>query len=325
MWAVLSKPFFKCPREHFQGKIPSEKTRIFFLSISDFQLICFGLCIFFHFWTSTSFWQKFWGKNVKIVFKMCGGFFRGNGYFWKTQFIYFFRKLSKKLSAFYRKLFNVNVNIAFYLSREKPWGRIFFQSQLCFILFCFLPKIKLSLLSENFRRCRQSCTLSNHKNILSKHIFFWKKNIFFSSRGSSGGRLRNFSEIYWQFSVSFLLPCPKEKFEKKKHFFIAFGARSKSFRIVDRKRSAVLSKLLSTSLEENFEGLFFYTLTSQNHSGFWRKVFGRFQSYVSNFQRNISQVAFSMSRRIFWTKISLCIKQRIRSSSLSDFGQKKTL
>ena len=31
-----------------------------------------------------------------------------------------------------------------------------------------------------------------------------------------------------------------------------------------------------------------------------------------------------MTRRLFWTKFSLCQKQRIRSSSLSDFGQNKT-
>ena len=162
--------------------------------------------------------------------------------------------------------------------------------------------------------------------MLSKKYVLLRKNNFFHHCESSGGRLRTFSEIYRQFSDKFLLPCPKEIFEEKKtSFFIAYGGLSKSFRTVDGKRSAVLSKLLSTSLEESFERLFFYTLTSQNHSRFWRKVFGRFQSCVSSFQRNILQVAFSMSRRIFWTKISLCKKQRIRSSSLSDFGQKKIL
>ena len=101
----------------------------------------------------------------------------------------------------------------------------------------------------------------------------------------------------------------KGKIWEKKHFFsrselfIAFGARSKFFPTVDGKRSAVLSKLRSTSLDESFDGLFFYTLTSQNHSGFWQKVFGRLHSCFSNFQRNILQVSFSMSRRIFWTKI----------------------
>ena len=111
----------------------------------------------------------------------------------------------------------------------------------------------------------------------------------------------------------------------RKTVFNTFGVRAKSFLTVDGKLLAVLSKLLSTSLEENFAWLFFYMLTYLNHSGFWRKVFGRFQSCVSNFQRNILQVAFSMSRRLIWTKISLCKKQRILSSSLSDFGQKKTL
>ena len=78
-------------------------------------------------------------------------------------------------------------------------------------------------------------------------------------------------------------------------------------------------------LKESFALLFFYILTSQNHSWFWRKASGGFQNCVSNFQRNILQVAFSMSRGLFRTKISLCKKQRIRLSSLSDFGQKKTL
>ena len=48
----------------------------------------------------------------------------------------------------------------------------------------------------------------------------------------------------------------------RKTFFNTFGVRAKPFLTVDGKLSAVLSKLLSTSPEESFAGLFFYILTS---------------------------------------------------------------
>ena len=62
----------------------------------------------------------------------------------------------------------------------------------------------------------------------------------------------------------------------RKTFFNTFGVRAKPFLTVDGKLSAVLSKLLSTSPEESFEGLFFYTLTSQNHFGLFAKLFRLF-------------------------------------------------
>ena len=105
MGAVLSKPFFKCPakisRERFFPKKP-----LFFLSISDFQPIIFGRCIFFHLRTSTNFFViSFEARMSKLYSKCAEELFEEMINFEKLILFIFFLKLIKNLSAFYRKIF----------------------------------------------------------------------------------------------------------------------------------------------------------------------------------------------------------------------------
>ena len=101
------------------------KKLLFFVSISNFQQIFFGLCIFFHFWTSTKFFGIYFEPRMSKLYSKCAEeLFEETINFEKLN--YFFWIFIKNLSAFYRKLFNGNLNNAFYLSREKLWGRIYF-------------------------------------------------------------------------------------------------------------------------------------------------------------------------------------------------------
>ena len=88
-------------RERFLPKKP-----LFFLSISDFQPIIFGRCIFFHLRTSTNFFViSFEARMSKLYSKCAEELFEEMINFEKLILFIFFLKLIKNLSAFYRKIF----------------------------------------------------------------------------------------------------------------------------------------------------------------------------------------------------------------------------
>ena len=216
MGAVLSKLCFKCPRELFGESFLPKKPLFFFINFRFSADIFRPLYIFSFSNFDQFFFINFEARVSKLYFKCAEELFGEMNKFEKL-ILFFFGNWAKIRRPFTEN-FSTGMWIMHSTCPEKHLGEEnFFKILVCSILFWFLPK-KLKLLSENFRRCCQSCTLSNHRNLLSKNIFFWKKYFFFSTvgvRAEDLGFFRNLSAVFWQFSFA----VSKAIFWEKKTFF----------------------------------------------------------------------------------------------------------
>ena len=131
---------------------------------------------------------------------------------------------------------------------------IFFLSISAFELIFF------GFLSEGLQPGCWSYNLRILYNFLGKIHCFETIMFFFITVGVPAENFGLFAKIFGPFCEN----CFRRVQQKnlRKTVFITFGVRAKSFLTVDGKLSAVLSKLLSTSLEENFAWLFFCIVTS---------------------------------------------------------------
>ena len=153
MGAVLSKPCFKCPAEHFQGKIPSEKNPHFFLSISAFELKFFGFL-------SEVFQPGCQSYNLRILYN----FLRKIHCFEKTMFFSSLWEFRRRILDFLRKNSGRFVKIVFAVSSRKIWGKQFLTLSE-FGLKLFWPSM------ENFRQFCQNCFLRLQRKVLRDCLF----------------------------------------------------------------------------------------------------------------------------------------------------------
>ena len=119
-----------------------------------------------------------------------------------------------------------------------------------------------------------------------ENTLFWNNYVFFITVRVPAENFGLFAKIFRPFCEY----CFRRVQQKnlRKTFFNTFGVRATYFLTVDWKFSAFLSKLLSTSLEESFAGLFFL------HSNFLKPCWSLAKSF-----RQVPKVRFQWPEEHF--------------------------